>query len=98
MGQKPAQKPEIVLAENPLGAKAGDIVDCELKEYGEIKAATILFIVPLVVFMTALGIAGSMGYELTQSFIFGVLVLAATFLGLQQLLKNKTYYYIAGIK
>ncbi|ARM30775.1 SoxR reducing system RseC family protein [Prosthecochloris sp. HL-130-GSB] len=98
MGQKPKQKPETILAENRAGAKTGDIVECEIKEYGEIKAATILFIVPLVVFMTALGIAGSWGYELWQSFAFGVVVLAATFLGLRQALKNKTYYYIAGIK
>lgn len=98
MGQTPSQNPETVLAENPVGAKTGDIVEYGLKEHGEVKAATMLFIVPLVTFMIALGVTGSMGFEIWQSFLFGLLVIGGTLLGLQLLLKNKTYYYIAGIK
>ncbi len=98
MGQTPSQKPETVLAENRVGAKTGDMVEYGLKEHGEVKAATLLFILPLATFMIALGITGSMGFEIWQSFLFGLIVLGGTLLGLQLLLKNKTYYYIAGIK
>jgi len=98
MGTKPASKPELILAENPVGAKPGDMVDCEIREHGELKAATILFIVPLAIFMVALGVTRSLGLEMWQSFLAGLGVLALTFLGLQLILRNKTYYYIAGIK
>jgi len=98
MNSRPSGKPETVIANNAVGAKTGDIVICELKEHAEIKSALVLLIGPLVLFMITLGSAGAMGLELWQSFIAGLAVLALTYVVLQRLLKNKTYYYIEGIK
>ncbi len=98
MGQKPSMKPETVLAQNRIGAKPGDMVECNLKEHAEIKAALMLFIMPLVLFMISLGLANSMALELWQSFLFGLLVLGGTYVVLRYTLKNKTYYHITGIK
>ena len=98
MGKKPAVKAETVLAEKIIGAKAGDLVEFAVMEHGELKAAALLFILPLTVFIIVLGIAGSAGLSLWQSFLAGTSLLGATFLVLQMMLKHKTYYYIAGIK
>ncbi|ASQ91633.1 sigma E positive regulator RseC/MucC [Prosthecochloris sp. GSB1] len=98
MSSRPSGKRETVIADNAVGAKTGDIVICELKEHAEIKSALLLLIGPLVLFMITLGTAGAMGMELWQSFIAGLTVLALTYVVLQRLLKNKTYYYIEGIK
>lgn len=98
MGQKPSTKPETVLAQNKIEAKPGDMVECNLKEHAEIKAALLLFIGPLVLFMIALGIAGALNLELWQSFLLGAGVLVITYIVLRYSLKNKTYYYITGIK
>ena len=98
MGQKPSAKPETVLARNRIKAKPGDMVEYNLKEHAELKAALLLFIGPLVLFMIALGLASALNLELWQSFLFGAGVLAITYIVLRYLLKNKTYYYITGIK
>ncbi|MBM3162312.1 MAG: SoxR reducing system RseC family protein [Chlorobi bacterium] len=98
MGQKPLTNADTVLADNGIGAKTGDMVECSVREHGELKAAALLFILPLGVFIAVLGIAALYGLGLWQSFLAGTVLLAATFLVLQLLLKHKTYYYIAGIK
>ncbi len=98
MGQKPSTKPEAVLAQNKIEAKPGDMVECSLKEHAEIKASLLLFIGPLVLFMIALGIAEALGLELWQSFLMGAAVIIITYIVLRYSLKNKTYYYITGIK
>ncbi len=98
MGQKPSTKPERVLAQNRTEAKPGDMVECDLREHAEVKAALLLFIGPLVLFMIALGIADAMNLELWQSFLMGAGVLVITYTVLRYSLKNKTYYYITGIK
>ena len=98
MGQKPSTKPETVLAQNKIEAKPGDMVECNLKEHAEIKAALLLFMGPLLLFMIALGLASALNMELWQSFLSGTAVLVITYIALRFLLKNKTYYYITGIK
>ena len=98
MGQKPSTKPETVLAQNKIAAKPGDMVECNLKEHAEIKAALLLFVGPLVLFMVALGLSSVLKMELWQSFLSGTAVLVVTYIALRFLLKNKTYYYITGIK
>ncbi|MBN1278624.1 MAG: SoxR reducing system RseC family protein [Chlorobium sp.] len=98
MGQKSVNKGETVLAENGIGAESGDMVEYAIKEHGELKAATLLFMLPLAVLIIVLGVAGMAGIGLWQSFLAGTAALAATFIGLQMRLKNKTYYYISGIK
>ncbi|MBL6957022.1 MAG: SoxR reducing system RseC family protein [Chlorobium phaeobacteroides] len=98
MGQKPSSKPRAVLAHNRVKAKTGDMVEFEEKEHAEIKAALVLLIGPLVLFMLSLGIAGSMQFELWQSFFFSLLVLAVTYTILRYFLKDTTYYHITGIK
>ncbi len=98
MGQKPSAKPETVLAQDKIGTKPGDMVECSLKEHAEVKAALVLLIGPLALFMVALGLASTLNLELWQSFFFGVVVLGITYIVLRYSLKNKTYYYITGIK
>ncbi|NEX14483.1 MAG: sigma E positive regulator RseC/MucC [Prosthecochloris sp.] len=98
MGQKPNSKPHVVLAHNRINAKTGDMVEVEEKEHAEVKAALVLLIGPLLVFMLSLGIAGSLQLELWQSFFFSLLVLAVTYTILKYFLKDTTYYHITGIK
>ena len=98
MGQKPSEKAETVLARNMIGAKPGDMVECNLKEHAEIRAALLLFIGPLVVFMLALGAAQAMNLELWQSFLSGAATLVITYIVLRYILKDTTYYTITGIK
>ena len=98
MGQKPSVKPETVLAQNRIKAKPGDMVECNLREHAEVKAALMLLIGPLVLFMIALGLANALALELWQSFLLGLFVLGITYIVLRYALKNKTYYYITGIK
>ncbi|UZJ40202.1 SoxR reducing system RseC family protein [Prosthecochloris sp. SCSIO W1101] len=98
MGQKPSAKPQTVLAQNKIEAKPGDMVECDQKEHAEVKAALMLLIGPLVLFMIALGIANALNLELWQSFLSGAAVLGVTYIVLRYSLKNKTYYYITGIK
>lgn len=94
MGQKPSKKPQTVLAHNSTEAKPGDMVECEQKEHAEVKAALVLLIGPLVVFMLSIGLADSLGLELWQSFFLSALVLAGTYIILRYSLKNTTYYHI----
>ncbi len=98
MGQKPSEKAQTVLARNMIGAKPGDVVECSLKEHAEIRAALILFVGPLVLFMLALGAAQVMNLELWQSFLSGTATLVITYIVLRVILKDTTYYSITGIK
>ncbi|WP_292003757.1 SoxR reducing system RseC family protein [Chlorobium sp.] len=89
---------ETVLAENAVGAGAGDFVKVTMREHGELKAALTLFIVPLLSFLMALVAAHAASMSLWISFLSGAGALALTLFLLRIILKKKTYYLIAGIK
>jgi len=89
---------ETVLAENAVGAAPGDFVQVTMLEHGELKAAVMLFIVPLLSFLTALVAAHAASTSLWTAFLAGAGALTLTLFLLRLILKKKTYYFIAGIK
>ncbi len=93
-----SEKPKKVLAENRKNANPGDIVKYGIKEHAELKAAFVLLLLPLMLFIVSLGISSFLAFELWHSFFLGVAVLTCTYLILRFILKNKTYYYITGKK
>lgn len=89
---------ETVLADNAIGAAAGDFVAVAIKEHGELKAALMLFIIPLLSFLSALAVANAYTLSLWLSFLCGLAALSVALAALHLILKKKTYYFIAGIK
>lgn len=89
---------EIVLADNPVGAAPGNIVELGLDEHAELKAALILFVLPIVLFIGVLAVTAELGLSLWESAAWGLGSLAGTFLVLKLALKQKTYYRIERIK
>jgi sigma-E factor negative regulatory protein RseC len=50
------EQPEIVVAENPLGARVGDFVDFDLPDGQELRVSLLIWIVPLIGMV--IGVAG----------------------------------------
>jgi sigma-E factor negative regulatory protein RseC len=96
-GKRLASK-ETVLADNAVGAGAGDFVQVTMREHGELKAAVMLFIVPLLAFLAALVAAHAANMSLWISFLAGAGALTLALFLLRIILKKKTYYLIAVIK
>ncbi|MDT9546860.1 MAG: SoxR reducing system RseC family protein [Chlorobium sp.] len=93
-GSKGKAPKETVLAKNTCGAKPGDTVTVSLAEHAELKAALILFIVPMLIFMSALILTTTLPLPLWQSFGVSLGSLVITFLLIKAGLGEKTYYVI----
>ncbi|MDP8306289.1 MAG: SoxR reducing system RseC family protein [Candidatus Chlorobium antarcticum] len=93
-GPKGKAPKETVLARNPCGAKPGDTVQVSLSEHAELKAALILFIAPILIFMSALILTNSFQLALWQSFGVSLGSLILTFLLIKAGMGEKTYYVI----
>ncbi|KAA6232408.1 SoxR reducing system RseC family protein [Chlorobium phaeovibrioides] len=93
-GSKGKAPQESVLARNTCGAKRGDRVQVSLAGHAELKAALILFIIPMLIFMSALILTSSLQLPLWQSFGVSLASLIITFLMIKAGLGEKTYYVI----
>ena len=91
-------KPQFVTARNEIGAKKGDCVEVELETGAKTKAALILFLVPLVVFLLAAGIATSAGISTPLILLISFIAVSVVLVMLKFLVGNKSYYYLAKIK
>ncbi|ACF14216.1 positive regulator of sigma E, RseC/MucC [Chloroherpeton thalassium ATCC 35110] len=89
---------DIIIAQNTINAKIGDEVELGLKEHAELKSATILLMVPLAIFIVALGVANGLHLSVWASVLIGVLTLGITYASVKLIYKNKTYYYLLGGK
>lgn len=96
-GGSSKSKEERVLARNDADARAGSVVEVEIDDHAELKAALILFVIPLATFITALVVAAAFELTLMESAAAGGAVLALTLLLLKLVLRGKTYHRIVKV-
>jgi len=89
---------DIIIAQNSIEAKIGDEVELGLKEHAELKSAMILLIVPLAIFIVAVGVANELEFSVWASVLVGIFALGITYFSVKLIYKNKTYYYLLGGK
>lgn len=90
-------KNETILARNDAGATAGTIVELSIDEHAELKAALILFVIPLTTFILALIAAAAIQLPLLQAAGTGGAVLLLTLVVLKAVLRNKTYHRVVRV-
>ncbi|TCD47524.1 hypothetical protein E0L29_08040 [Chlorobium sp. N1] len=90
-------KQETILARNDARAPKGSIVEIEIDPHAELKAALILFVIPLATFIASLVAAAGFELPLLQSAAAGGGVLVLTLLLLKVLLRDKTYHRIVRV-
>ena len=93
-----AKEAIVITAQNPIGAKTGDLVNVRSETGPVLKAAVVLYMLPLVLFFAgyaladALGIAGGIGGGL--AFVLSVVLIVLYDRRMQK--KDNTIYTITG--
>ena len=92
-----AQETISLLAENPIGAKAGDLVIIRSESAPVLGAAAVLYVLPLVLFFAGYFLGESLGAGVLcgcVAFLLGIV--AAVAYDRRMAKKNKTVYTITG--
>ena len=94
-----AAKEAILLqADNPIGAEKGQLVKVVSDTGPVLKAAAVLYMLPLVLFFTGYGLAAALGLSggLFGGLAFGLSILLIVAYDRRMQKKNKTIYTITG--
>ena len=94
-----AQKETMLLqAANPIGAKKGDLVTIQSRSGPVLKAAAVLYILPLVLFFLGYGLGAMEGFgPLGGGLGFGLGVILVIFYDRRIAGREKTIYTITGL-
>ncbi len=85
---------ETVIAKNTIGAKVGQVVGLELQEFAELKSTVILLVVPMLVFLVALGVSSNLNLPIWDSALISGGAITITYVIIKRLTKHKTYFYL----
>lgn len=89
-----AKKQNRVTAENKINASLGQTVELELKKNVRLKASLLLFLLPLLVFLTTSGILSYFEFSALIVFAGAVILVVITLILLKLALKNQVFYYV----
>jgi len=93
-----AKEAILLTADNPIGAKQGDFVTLRSETGPVLKAAMVLYMMPLVLFFTgyAIGAAMNISGALTGSLAFAASIVLIVLYDRQMAKKDSTIYTITG--
>ena len=93
-----AKESILITAENPLGASAGDLVVVRSETGPVLKAAAVLYMMPLVLFFTGYALAEALGFSgaLSGCLAFVLSVVLIVIYDRRMAKKDNTIYTITG--